>query len=54
MSPSKEREQAFHLMGIVLATVLAITAIVLAAACPPQDLMPERAWMFAAASHGDL
>ncbi|WP_181242775.1 hypothetical protein [Caulobacter vibrioides] len=55
MSPSKaEKEQAFHLMGIVVATVLAITAIVLAAACPPQDLTPQRAWIFAASSHGDV
>jgi hypothetical protein len=54
MSPSKEKEQAFHLMGIAVATVLAITAIVLAAACPAQDLTPERAWTFAASSHGAL
>lgn len=55
MSPSKEeRAQAFHLLGIVSATVLAITAIVLAAICPPQDLTPERARTFAAFSQSDL
>ncbi|WP_168193690.1 MULTISPECIES: hypothetical protein [unclassified Caulobacter] len=54
MSTAKEKEQALHLTGIAVATVLAITAIVLAAACPPQDLTPARARMFAASSEGAL
>lgn len=54
MSPSKNKEQAFHLLGIAVATVLGITAIVLAATCPPKDLWPERARMFAALSQSDL
>lgn len=54
MSPAKAKEQALHLTGIAVATVLAITAIVLAAACPPQDLSPERAWIFAPSHQGAL
>jgi hypothetical protein len=55
MSPSKaEKEQAFHLMGIVVATVLAITAVVLAAICPPQDLTPERARMLVHSAQGEI
>lgn len=47
MSPSKQKEQAFHLLGIGVATVLAIVAIVLAGACPPQDVTPERTQVLA-------
>lgn len=54
MSPAKAKEQALHLTGIGVATILAITAIVLAAACPPQDLSPQRAWIFAASHQGAL
>lgn len=54
MSPAKTKEKALHLTGIAVATALAIAAIVLAAACPPQDLSPERAWIFAASDQGAL
>jgi hypothetical protein len=50
MSPSQEKEQALHLIGIATATILAIAAIVLAAACPPKDLTPVRAQLAAQSS----
>ncbi|AVG21520.1 hypothetical protein EIB18_04335 [Caulobacter vibrioides] len=54
MSTSQEREQVLHLMGIATATILALTAVVLAAVCPPQDLTPERARMFAHSAQGGI
>ena len=53
MSPSKTNTQALHLIGIGVATVLAIAAIVLAGAYPPQDLTPERTQRLAHSSHGE-